>query len=279
MNPAITGALISGGSKLLGGLLGGDDDRDPVIDAARAQTWAWKNAPRYIRRGAELGNFNPLTILGSGAANAALTPLGGRAPLSTGSVLSETVGDILMEATGTNDALEEERQKAELDRLRKENEILNAGGAGRLVSRTVRTVINPAGISTPKTSRVTDRSQDVSVIEKAARHRADLTGNEGRELDVAPVVDSGGTMQITNPFLGGSVTVPTIDGDEPLGFDEFLVNAPVILPQVAWNYGKKVLGAIPVDGPRDPTVKYPSLTNNPIHLNPKDAENIRKNRY
>ena len=100
MDPVTTAALISGGSKLLGGIL---SKPKKLQQNFREERQNLKN----IVRGAKEAGFNPLTVLkatgGQPTANAIVSPLGMRAALGEA---IEQFG-----ATYATDAMDREREK------------------------------------------------------------------------------------------------------------------------------------------------------------------------
>ncbi|WP_111732838.1 hypothetical protein [Roseovarius amoyensis] len=120
MDPAVTGALISAGSNLLGGLFGGSSSSDMakqyVYNMFATKNTALKQ-PRWLREGAEAAGFNPLTLLMSGAGQQPLgVSPGGGGSLSTAEFLGKAVGDVA--ETWFN--REQIADQAELDRIKVE---------------------------------------------------------------------------------------------------------------------------------------------------------------
>ena len=278
MNPALTAAGIKGLTGVFSSLFGGGGGGRATDDAARLQSWGWKHGPNQIRKGAERAGFNPLTVMGSSFAGANfMNGAASSAPLATGRILAETVGDILLEATGTNDALEAEREKAELDRLRKENEILNAGGAGETVTRTVRT-INVGGTDTPKAepdfmdqymANPSGYTQMRNIAGKAISVRNDVLAR--LELPPGSLYGVAEDAEMVFGEIGGEVTGVGNLGDDLAGHLDGT--------NIVKRGGAPTLTKEPVPAVVPPAVKYPSVTSVPAHQNPTDIENILKHRY
>lgn len=70
MNPLVTSSLISAGSSLLGGALGGGEKRPRYRDALNAQMWATKNDIDVKMQKAKEHGIHPLMMLGVGSASA-----------------------------------------------------------------------------------------------------------------------------------------------------------------------------------------------------------------
>jgi len=263
--PATTSALISAGSRLLGGLLGGKKSSG---DPATNTTLGIMGQAQGARRWGEEYGFNPLTLLGASSAQG-----GGyqAPPLASGDLIANSVSEILHAATGTNDRIEEKREQAELDRLKKENEILNAGGAGPIRTTTT-TTINKSGVQTPQAKEET--YLDVYMADPGGftemrafdGSRIKVRNDVLYRLDLPPGALYGMAEDAEMAFgeIGGEITGVGNVGDD-FGGESIVqrIDRRIEVPEPAKN----------------PTVKYPSLTGFPAHQNPTDVENIRKNRY
>jgi len=102
--PVVAGALVSGGSSILGGIFG---DRRAKKRQDRQNAY---NAPKAIRKRAEEGGFNPLLFVGPGVGNQA-QPV----PTYMGQAIANA-GMALADGMSENERLKLERSKLEVER-------------------------------------------------------------------------------------------------------------------------------------------------------------------
>jgi len=161
MNPAIGGALISGGLDLVGGIFGRKDEREQRMEQYAMQRRHAKEdynvSFKNLRKAAVKGGFNPLTALqGAGNQSGNGQSFGGGVPLASTSLVQGVLSDAAdyfrssperEEAQARTDLmkLQVEKMRAELD----SGAIQATPGAATPV-RTVRNVTPP-----PLTTSVT----------------------------------------------------------------------------------------------------------------------------
>lgn len=252
---AVAGAVIGGGLSLIGGA----KDRKAQAKANSAnlpvnQVKQWEKAGINPAFGISQGQWIPQQAASVGDSYARAGSLFADAGQSIDRELLERTA-IKKENTKLRETLDKVTKKSEKSEFQK---------------RAASLPLPSSGGGDPSTPAGSGDS-----LQTQAEKRAALTGNSGRPVEVMPVNDTGGTLQVTNPWLGGSVSVPTLDGDEPLSVGEFVANAPVIVPQIFWNWGKKGFDALPdFEGER---MALPSGV--PFHQNKRDFDLILKNRF
>ena len=90
MDPIVTSALISGGSSLLGGLLG--KDKGPSARAQRNDMKKIEEARyKWLVKGAQRAGFNPLTVLGAAGQTAGRGTTTPQSPLGWKSALGDAI--------------------------------------------------------------------------------------------------------------------------------------------------------------------------------------------
>jgi len=226
--PVVAAAGISAVGSLLGGLFGKSKAKYVVPDYAR------------IRQKAEEAGFNPLTALTS----------------APGSVVQETntMGEAISNAAlALADGLDPEKA-ARVEQLELQNQDLKKrleaatlrpagpglyqravsypplpgqGGANGQGSGSVSSVVGAVGGGSSVVD-AGDASQPLRPLPKA--YPTDLR----REVQHQPNNSTSGFMTIDNPSMSYPLFVPTIDGDEPLGFTD--LPAMAVYSAGSWLY-------------------------------------------
>lgn len=230
MNPALLGGIgsIIGG---LGGIFGSKKpEKIDIADNIRDQAWG-------ARQAAEKFGFNPLTMLQHGQPGGAGYTAGNPAPLASIAMLTEGLKDV-SDVTSGDHARRRAADELELDLARVKLDQARSG-----VVATAAPVASGAygvGGGLPAFGR-----NAVAVPTSGGAVFSNKLGMQqnphapGRAKEAAPVVNSAGVFELDNAYTHGPVTIP--GEGEPWGWDEAATAVLFGAPQVALNYGKKVI--------------------------------------
>lgn len=221
MDP-VTGALFSGGLKLLGGLFGSKKKTPTPRENLLSQA-------QGAREAADKYGFNPLTMLQYGQTSGAMGG-GGGAPLASTELLMGALDDFTDAFSG------EAAQRAEANRLELELgkiklEQLRAGGVQARLSAAsaVGDGASPLG---PRAATV-GTSNRAGYTPLSFSTQTDLA--PGFDIKTGGINRTSGLMAVNNALTRGDVWMPG-DGSEPWGFDEVLTALAVGAPQVVYNW-------------------------------------------
>lgn len=238
MDP-VTGSLISGGVKLLGGLFGRKKEMSPASKIV--------STAKGVRQAADQYGFNPLTLLQNGAMNAGAS--GGNAPLASNELLIGALEDVTDVVTGeaaqraAANKLEYELGQLKLDQLRSgvvavaPSATATVGDGLPALGRRAASVVQSAGSGIGQTQTPFSSA---------------LVGD--REVSVQPQSNVSGSFTIENPGTFGPVVIPG-DG-EPWGIDEVATAAVAGAPQVIFNSGAHTWNKMRGPNLPDPNVQF-----------------------
>lgn len=192
-----------------------------------------------LREAADLGGFNPLSVIGTGI-NAGVSMGGGgftapptvEPPLASNAFLANALQGVSDLVSG-KDAAELAETKARTELMRVEAERMKSlvpiGGNGATAQ------VTPAGGKPPA-------SLDPDAPWEAGRpdeyHKTGNAVDDDREVDRRPMDETAMFMEVGNDLLGDGLYIMGSDG-EPMGIDEHLAFWPQVVPQLAYRRVKE----------------------------------------
>lgn len=224
MDPLVTSSLISAGSSLLGGLMGGDDRKKnarAMTDQIKANARSAEVMPTHIRKGAETAGFNPLTVLTQGQSPGVQYP-----GITSQNYMGAAVADAGMIIA---DAVAKSGQNAQVSALEAQNAKLaeqvqsltlrpKVGGiyAGRVSTPTTGAALGVSNASAVQNVVGGDDSNGSTVAASVRPLAETLPVDPRRKVDNSDIKTNSGFMVIDNPAVGFPIYSPTLDGDEAL---------------------------------------------------------------
>lgn len=218
MADPITGALVSGGIKLLSGLFG------------RKKTTTSRVDYKQMVADALAAGFNPMSVLRNGGTTGYTNV---SAPtLSTGEFLADALGagyQAFMDIDADN--RQAEFDQVQMDLMRQEIETSQASAEAfrnRSWGATIPQAVTYGGYhGSPDSSPSQDNDTHRSWMDRFLRG--------GRDLHSAPVDSTPGFFEVENGVTGGPIRIMGNDG-EAWGISEVASAAVFGVPQLAWNW-------------------------------------------
>lgn len=224
---------VAGVAKAIGGLASAFGGGSKGAPSARENIM---KAAQGARQASEEFGFNPLTLLGSGAA---MGGGGGGSPPPLASLQVLTEGLEGLDDISSGDAArrrQAEQLEIDLAKLKLDQARSGVIPSQSMASETVSRTPSPIGVA-HGTYAATNVRQAPPRMATASAARFEAKGKNpiapGRKDDVAPLTNSPGVFVMENAITGGPITIP--GEGEPWGVDELATAAVIGVPQIAYN--------------------------------------------